>query len=79
MDTGDRVYKVNRVINRSMIETQGPLNSPICRPFISINQRAWLYVSWAKEYVHRAFSQAVNKVERGQTVCQKAQEPISLL
>ena len=45
MDTGDWVYKVNRVINRLMIETQDPLHLPVCRPFISINQRAWLYVS----------------------------------
>ena len=45
MDTGDWVYKVNRVINRLMIETQDPLHSSVCRPFISINPRAWLYVS----------------------------------
>ena len=45
VDTGDWVYKVNRVINRLMIETQDPLHLPVCRPFISINQRAWLYVS----------------------------------
>ena len=78
MDTGDWVYKVNRVINRLMIETQDPLHLPVCRSFISINQRAWLYVSLDKGQKSTCIS-PINTVEWGHTVCQKAQEPISLL
>ena len=45
VETGDWIHKNYRVIHRLVIETQDPLHSPVSRPFICINQRAWLHVS----------------------------------
>ncbi len=45
MDTGEWIHKIYRVIHSLVIETQDPLHSPVSRPFICINQRAWLHVS----------------------------------
>lgn len=55
-DTSNWIYEVERVIHRLAIKTQSPLDSPVSRPFICINQRAWLHVSLTNRQKHNGIS-----------------------
>ena len=49
VDTSNWIYEVERVIHRLAIKTQSSMDSPVSRPFIWINQRAWFILNnWQK-------------------------------